>query len=123
MYQAITGFTEFVRSLRRDPMLFVDLDIRSCEMNYKEFRLRDADVMMETAKTVYQSYASLSSPQSQALHEFAWDMFATGVAAAFRASTELQEQDPGIPHVEERIEAFTDRTGKYHPRDPPRRIN
>ncbi|KAH6916707.1 hypothetical protein BKA70DRAFT_1090714 [Coprinopsis sp. MPI-PUGE-AT-0042] len=119
----VTGFTEFAKALWRDPMLFVDLDVRSCEMNYKEFRLRDADVMMESAKMVHQAYASLSNTQSQALHEFAWDLFATGVASAFRASTELQEQDPGIPHVKERVEAFTDRTGKYHPRDPPRGMN
>jgi hypothetical protein len=98
-------------------MLFVDLDIRSCEMSYREFRLRDADVMMETAQQVHQAYASLSSPQSQALHTFAWDLFATGVASAFRAGIELQERDPGIPHLRERLEPFTHREGKHHEED------
>lgn len=109
----ICEFPQFVKTLWNDPMLYVDLDIRRCEMNYRDFRLRDADVMMEAAKMVYQEYASLSDSQVQALHDFAWDLFATGVASAFRADMELQEQDPGIPHIKERIEPFTHRTGKH----------
>ncbi|EFI28720.1 hypothetical protein CC1G_13746 [Coprinopsis cinerea okayama7 len=76
-------FPIFVSKALWDPLQYVDLVCTNAEMNYRQFRLRDAELFVEAGKVAYERYSSLQDNTKRILEDWAWELFVGGLSSAF----------------------------------------
>lgn len=65
-----------------DPLSVVDLDVSDAELTFREFRLRDAELLRQSAKAAMQEYQDISPASRQVISDFTWETFCDAVELA-----------------------------------------
>ncbi|TFK26766.1 hypothetical protein FA15DRAFT_587751 [Coprinopsis marcescibilis] len=103
-FWSVLSCPAFIRRTILDPLSLVDLEFRSMELTFREFRLRDADLLGESIKALHQRYSSLKPETRAKLQSLALDLFFGGIRKAFLRSDseEVEEVTEKLDSVEPR---------------------
>ncbi|KAF6754219.1 hypothetical protein DFP72DRAFT_1009846 [Ephemerocybe angulata] len=82
LFLSLIYFPHYVVRLVTDPLSVVDLDVSDAELTFREFRLRDAELLRQSAKAAKQEYQAISPASRQVISDFTWEIFCDAVELA-----------------------------------------